>query len=257
MDFDRLLEYFGDKANQKQEVALSIYFLEKHGDQDAVSPADVKTVIQTSRSTVSTTSVSSYLLRLKDDHWVKKPKEGNYRLTNEGRREVIARLDNAILDNPRAEDDLFLAIDNFEDDRQYRQLFEDINKTYRYRIYDATMVLTRKLFEDMVFEILKTHYAGENVEMFYDQENNRHYSFDDLLDNLKDGVTTLRRYSRDLDEPLVEQIRDLKDAGNTGAHSIKVDFTDDEVEAWSDDATRIAEILYDVLIGARIADRSD
>jgi hypothetical protein len=257
MEFDRLLEFLDDGVNQKHQVALAVYHLEEYEEQDVASPSDVKAIIQSSRSSVATSSVSSYLRRLNDDRWVKKPEEGNYRLTNDGRGGVLERLDEAVLDNARAENDLFLAADNFEEDERYKQLVRDINETYRYRIYDATMVLTRKLFEDMTFEILKTHYAGEDVEMFYDQENNRHYSFDDLLDNLKDGVTSLRRYSRELDESLVEQIRDLKDAGNAGAHSIKVDFTDDEVEIWSDDVTRIAEILYDVLIGARIADQSD
>jgi len=78
-----------------------------------------------------------------------------------------------------------------------------------------------------------------------------------LLNNLKDGVPTLRRYSRELNDAFVEEIRELKNAGNKGAHSVRVKFTDDEMEEWSNDITRMAEVLYDVLEGARIANESD
>lgn len=254
MDFDRLLEHLSDAAGQKEQVALSIYYLEEVEEQDHVSPAEVRDVIRRSRSTVSTSSVSVYLRRLKGDLWVKQPEDGRYRLTTNGRGEVGDMLDEAALDNARGEDDLFLDLDNFEDDDRYQLLVEDINETYRYRIYDATMVLTRKFFEDMVYQILMTHYSGDDVQMYYDHENTRHYTFDELLSNFKDGVPTLRQYSRDLDRSMVEDVRDLKDVGNSGAHSIRVELTDEDVEEWSDDASRMAEILYDVLEGARIAD---
>ncbi|USZ69405.1 hypothetical protein NGM10_06630 [Halorussus salilacus] len=162
-------------------------------------------------------------------------------------------LDDEALGNPRNEGESFIDSEVVDDER-YERLIKDINDCYRYRIYDGTMVLTRKLFEDMVFEILKTHYAGRDVQMFYNQEDDCHYSFNELLNKLKDGVSTLRRYSRELDDAFVEEVRELKNAGNRGAHSIRVDFTDDEVEEWASDATRMFEVLYDVLLGARIAD---
>jgi hypothetical protein len=149
---------------------------------------------------------------------------------------------------------LFIDVEDFEGDGRYEQLVVDVNECYWHRINDAVMVLTRKLFEDMVYQILQTHYGGEDVQMFYDRENTRHYSFDELLDNFREGVPILRQYSRDLDRELVDKLRDLKEAGNTGAHSVKVGFTDEEVEGWSDEATIIAEVLYETLRGAQIAD---
>jgi len=255
MPFDRFLEYYDEEAGQKEQIGLVIYYLETEQEQDEVTQADVRDVVQRSRSSISSSSISTYFARLRGDDWITDTENNGYRLTHFGEEEVEARLDNEALDNPRDEEDLFLDIDGFEDgDDRYERLVADINETYRLRLYDATMVLTRKFFEDMVFQILKTHYAGEDNEMFYDQENNRHYSFDDLLTNFREGVPTLRQYARELDRSTIDDLRELKEEGNSGAHSIRVDFTDEEIEAWSGDATRIAEILYEVLRGARIAD---
>lgn len=256
MKFDQLLEYFDNDAGQKEKVALAIYSHEGEQSPPRIKPGGIKVVIKRSRASVSTSSVSTYLRRLREEGWIKLVEDESYRLTHTGRDQVEVLLDDEAFDKPRNEEDRFLDIENFDDDERYAKLVEDINKSYQYRIYDATMVLTRKFFEDMVFEILKTHYAGDEVQMFYDQENGQHHSFDDLLSNFKDGVPTLRRYSRELEREMVEDLRDLKNEGNTGAHSIRVDFTDEEVENWSSEATRVAEVFYDVLLGARIADEA-
>ena len=255
MTFDRFLANYDDDARQREKVGLAIYYLETEQNNDDVTQADVRDLIQRSRSSISTSSISSYFTRLRENNWITTTENDGYRLTHSGREEVESRLDYEALDNPRDEGDLFLDIDEFEDgDDRYERLVADINESYRYRLYDATMVLTRKFFEDMIFQILKTHYAGRQNDMFYDQENGQHYSFDGLLTNLKEGVPELRMYSRELDRPMIEDIRDLKEEGNSGAHSIRIDFTDQEVESLSIEATQYAEIIYETLLGVRIAD---
>lgn len=256
MEFNRLLNQFDDEATQQEQVGLIFYYFEQFEQQDEVTQTDVKTTIQETRSTITTSSVSTYFTRLEDDSWITPTENNGYRLTHLGEDEVTELIDQDALDDHRGENELFIETDALDDER-YEELIVDINDSYRYRVHSGTMVLTRKLFEDMVFEILKTHYAGDAVQMFYNQEDDCHYSFNELLNNFKDGVSTLRRYSRELDDAFVEEIRDIKNAGNKGAHSIRIDFSDEEVEAWSDDATRIVEVLYDILVGARIARESD
>ena len=254
MSFDRYLESLDEDAGGKEHIALALFYLEEIEGHQSVSQADIRPLIEESISTFSPSGTSRYITRLSEDGWIAPVGDNQYRMTPGGIEEVTGLLGEDVHRTARAEDDLFLYMTDFQDDDRYTQLVSDINESYRYRIYDATMVLTRKLFEDIVYQILQTHYAGEDVQMFYDQENSRHYSFEDLLNNLREAVPTLRRYSRELDDRLVEDLRELKNEGNSGAHAIRVDFTDEEMEAWSSDATRIAEILYDVLEGARIAD---
>lgn len=253
MCFDRFLEHYDSDAGQKEEVALIFYCQEEHNNQKDTTSKDIKEIIQSSRSSISTSSTSTYLRRLREEDWITPTENDGYRLTHTGKDEVESLLHEGALDNSRDEGDLFIDT-TVVDNERYQTLIVDINNTYQHRTYDGTMVLTRKLLEDLIFQILKTHYAGDDVQMFYDQDNQRHYSFDDLLNNLKEGVPVLRRYSRELDQELVENIRELKDAGNSGAHSVRIDFSDEEVEDWSDSATYLVDVLYDVLLGARIAD---
>lgn len=257
MSFDRYLEAFDDGAGGKEQAALAVYYLAEIEGKTRVTQAEVRTEIEQSRSTYSPSGVSRCFKRLDGDGLIASVGNGGYRLTPAGIEYVEERLDDAALVNTRDEEDRFIDTDGFDGDGRYGKLVADINECYRNRIYDATMVLTRKLFEDMVFKILQTHFAGQDDQMFYDQENSRHYSFDELLTNLSEAVPTLRMYSRELDRSLVEGVRELKNEGNAGAHAIRVDFTDDEVEALSSDAMRFAEILYDVLQGVRVADRDE
>jgi predicted transcriptional regulator len=256
MDFNRLLDHFDVEAGQKEQVALIFYYLEQFEGENEITQSEVKELIRESRSSINTSSVSTYFGRLEDEDDITTAGNGGYRLTHEGEDRIEELLDEDALDDHRDEGDLFIDTDAIDHER-YQELIEDINDCYRYRVYSGTVVLTRKLFEDIVFEILKTHYGGDDVQMYYHQDDDRHYSFNELLNNLKDGVPTLRRYSRELNDAFVEEIRELKNAGNRGAHSVRVSFTDDEMEEWSSDVTRMAEILYDVLEGARIANESD
>jgi len=257
MEFDHLLRHFDDEAGHKEEVALIIYYLENRedGPVDGVTQADVKEIIRNSRSAVNTSGVSSYFSRLKGD-WISESNGNSYILTHDGEDGVEDLLADGALDTPRDEDERFIDSDIFEQHR-YEKLVADINESYRYHIYDGTMVLTRKLFENMVFEILRGEYSGKDTQMFFDQENQRHYHFDELLNNFKIGVPDLKRFTKEgLDREMVEDIRDLKEKGNKGAHSIRVDFEEGEVEALSDDATYLAEVIYEVWKGVQNSNNS-
>lgn len=253
MDFDRLLKHFDEKAVQREQVALIFYFLEEEKGQNEVTQSDVKEVIRRSRSSISESSVSTYFQRLQSD-WITSTENDGYRLTNPGRKQVMELLGEDVLDKPRDDDDLFIDFDRFEEER-YDQLISDINECYRHKIDDATMVLTRKLFEDLVFKILETHYAGDDPQMYFDLENQRHYRFDELLDNLKDRVPILKQYSPLFDKKVVEDIRELKDEGNRGAHVIRLEFTEEEMEQLSQEATRLIKILYEIWWGVQQADK--
>lgn len=154
------------------------------------------------------------------------------------------------LDNPR--DDLFIDPDLI-DYPYYENLLENINQCYQHRIYDATLVLSRKFFEHLTYKILQGHYGGDNVDMFFDINRNLQLGFGDLVSNLRSGVPELRQYSRDLSTDLIDDLEQFRKEGNDGAHSIRVDVSEDEIEEMAGDATRIAEILYDVYEGVRIA----
>ena len=89
--------------------------------------------------------------------------------------------------------------------------------------------------------------------MFFDTDRKLQLGFEDLIDNLRDGVPDLRQYSRDLSKDLVGVLDRFRQEGNAGAHSVRVDVTEEEIEDLAEEATRTFEILYDVWVGIRIA----
>lgn len=249
MDFDHLLAHFSDSAGQKEHVALAIYHLEEIVGQDQVTQSEVRNLIQKSRSTINESSIPSYFRRL-DGDWITSTGNGAYRLSNPGRKGVKKLLADDALESTRDEEELFIDFDQFEDER-YQHLVSNINECYRHRINDAVMVLTRKLFEDLVYNILVGHYAGKKPEMYYDIDNQRHYRFDELLDNMKDGIPDLRQYSPLFEKKTIEALRDLKNAGNKGAHVIRIKITEDEMDEYAGETDRLIRIIYQLWWGVQ------
>jgi len=165
MDFDRLLDHFDREAGQKEQVGLILYYFEQFEDKNKITQSDAKELIQESRLSINTSSVSTYFRRLEDEDSITTAGSGGYRLTHEGEDGIEELLDKDALDDHRDEGDLFIDTDAIDHER-YQELIEDINDCYRYRVYSGTMVLTRKLFEDIVFEILKTHYGSDDVQRY-------------------------------------------------------------------------------------------
>jgi len=247
MNFDLLLRNC-ECDGQKEIVALAIYYLEEYENQRGVTPSTVGDILEDSRSTVDKSAVSTYIQRLND--WVTDASSGGYQLTNEGKSKVKETLDGDLLDEPR--NDLFLDTTGLNEDDYYERLVDDINRCYQNHIPDATLVLTRKLFEHLIYKILMGHFSGDDPDMYFDTDSRRSLGFKQLVSNFEDNVTTLRQYSRDLDDEVVETVEWCRNQGNDGAHSIRVDVTEEELEEKSQEVTRAAEILYDIWIGVKI-----
>lgn len=254
MEFNQLLRYYGEDG-QKETVALALYYWEEYEDRgsEGASKSEIASVVEASRSSVKRSSVSTYLSRLND--WVTTTGSGNHQLTPAGQDAVEAALDDDLLREPRS--DRFINTDALDEDEYCGRLVDDINTCYQYYIPDATLVLSRKLFEYLVYQILMGHYSGEDIDMYFDTETRRSLGFKELSNNFADSVTILRQYSRDLDDDVAETVEWFRDQGNTGAHSIRIDVTGEELAEKSPDATRAAEILYDTLQGVRIRTYSE
>lgn len=252
MTFEDLLPYFDSDAGQKEQVALAIYCIEENTDDREVTQSDVRTVISGSRSAIQLSSVSQYFSRLDNRGWITENSNGGYRLTNPGIGNVEGLLDEDALDNPRG--DLFINTD-IVDHHYYETLIENINACYQYRIYDATLVLSRKFFEHLTYTILEGHYGGDDPSMYFNTDEKQQLGFKQLIENLDDAVPDLRMYSGDITTDLVDELDEFRQHGNEGAHSIRVNVTEEEVEEMGENVTYLTEVLYDIFL--RIQARND
>lgn len=246
MNFNRLLRH-AEYSSKKEVVGLAVYYLDEFEDQQSVTRDDVRSVIDDSRESVPSKHVSTYLNRLEDGDWLS-PSNGGYVLSPTGLEHFSDYVDDSLVEEPR--EDRFIDTD-VVDDPFYEQLVEDINECYRVRVNDAVLVLTRKLFENLIADILRGHYGRQNIDLFFDVDRGYHHGLAELKRNLRANVADFRMYSRDIDEKLLDELDDFKEHGDAGAHSIVVGLTDEEIEEMTDEATRLTKVLYDLWQGVR------
>jgi hypothetical protein len=109
---------------------------------------------------------------------------------------------------------------NFPDSYFYKNLIEEINKCYNVGAYSAVRILTRKLLENLLIDVLKKKYYGKDDDKFYNKNDGRFHGFNTLLKNFKeafkdDSVITNNELGK-----LTSKLKKFKEEGDINAHSI-------------------------------------
>jgi hypothetical protein len=119
---------------------------------------------------------------------------------------------------------------NFSDNYFYKNLIEEINKCYSVGAYSAVRILTRKLLENLLIDILKKKYYGKDDDKFYNKNDGRFHGFNTLLKNFKeafkdDSVITNNELGK-----LISILKKFKEEGDINAHSIIVKPEKSEID---------------------------
>jgi hypothetical protein len=88
----------------------------------------------------------------------------------------------------------------------YDRLEDEINTAYSNpALPNAVLMLSRKLIENLVYNLLEYRFGGREIDVYYDTKNRRARDFGDLLDNLKE-----RKSKFDLDHhALIDKFLDM------------------------------------------------
>ena len=122
-------------------------------------------------------------------------------------------------------------------DEFYDKLASDINSTFRIGSFTATMVLVRKLFENLVIELLRQKYGTgmAQIELFYSTKYNGFHSLSALIKNLSSKIDDFKPYGFfQLDkekEDFMKFLRSIKEEGNASAHSIELNLNREKISA--------------------------
>lgn len=242
MDFDRLIKH-STVSTEKHTVGLGIYFLDEMKGETPVTTQAIRDVVADARVDVDSRNLSAYPSQLVDDGYVIRMGDG-YALSHDGQEYYPELFDLPEYPEERREDD-FLKM-NYSEERFYKQLIEDINRTYQVKVYDATLVLTRKLFESLLIDILRGHYGNQEIRLFFNPDTAQYLPFSVLIDNFDEQKQDFQHYSLSLDDDFIDELNKFRHDANESAHSIEVDVSEEEIEEKSKEATRIAEILFNV-----------
>lgn len=141
--------------------------------------------------------------------------------------------------------DLFLDLENVPG-QFYPDLVEDINQCYRLGIYDATLVLTRKLLENLLIDILRREYGTTEIQLYYDPHKTRHLNFNRLINNFENNLSDFEHLSGALGEDFIDDLNAFRQNANAEAHSIETNISENEINEYRDQARFAVRVLFRV-----------
>ena len=125
----------------------------------------------------------------------------------------------------------------------YNELRDEINKAYQMKLFTSVMLLVRKLFENLIIEILRMKYPYNktgNLEIYYLENDRRFQNFTILLMNIEE-----RKIDFTVDEYLITEIisliKSFRKGANANAHSIIIVSDEEDISKF--DIPRISALL--------------
>ncbi len=113
----------------------------------------------------------------------------------------------------------------------YENLKKEINLTYGYGLFTSALVLSRKLIENLLIDILREKYPASagGLDIYYIASKGRFKDLSVLIDELED-----RKMEFTPDVQVVERILDLikpiRETANSSAHSVVFSSNKDDIE---------------------------
>jgi len=128
----------------------------------------------------------------------------------------------------------------------YKRLIDEINLLYTNRLPMSLSILIRKLLENLIIDILRKKYGTEGLSLYYDTYRGRFQDFSVLLRNLDSKKEDFHYITSELDSS-IRKINRFRETGNSGAHSIDVNLTINQISKDKDDINYIVQFLLRIL----------
>lgn len=128
----------------------------------------------------------------------------------------------------------------------YPELVDEINTCYRFGIYDGVFVLTRKLLENLLIDILRTKYGTSHIDLYYNTNEKRHRNFSTLVSNFDENLNDFEHISSALDSDFIIELNDFRKTANQEAHAIDVGLSEQDIQDYQETAERCVKVLIRV-----------
>lgn len=226
-------------------VGVAGYYLREIEANHPFSVADLRGAIEASLYTIPSDSLSSYPSYLMRQKGYFQRQDGNWDLTASGLRYygdlvTVPTHD----DEPRPETERFIDASPPEDDF-YQPLVAEVNRSYQIHLYDATMILTRKLLENLLIEVLRAEVdMATELDAFYIKEQNRFQPFSTVVAEFEVRLQRFRPYIPELDGNFIDDLNEFRHQANSNAHSIQVNISQADIESRSERASELASTLF-------------
>jgi hypothetical protein len=133
------------------------------------------------------------------------------------------------------------------DDEFYDELVFEINSVFSLRLFTATMVLVRKLFERLIIKLLRQKYGMPQIELFYSTQDNGFHSLSTLIRNLRKKIDDFKPYDFfKLDrekESFLNFLWNMKEEGDASAHSLGPILGREEINALKPSINKYSDLF--------------
>lgn len=141
----------------------------------------------------------------------------------------------------------------------YVSLVNEINTAYKIRLWTSTMVLLRKLFENLLVDMFREKYSSDPTKTTYyykDGENRTFQSMKDRLKN-KDILNDFAQHDQTIakDKYLIPFLEKIIWHGDKNAHTIENIHDPEKIKELKDDINNYSALLVRVI--HRISSRTD
>lgn len=142
--------------------------------------------------------------------------------------------------------DEFIEVTRLPDDF-YKRLVDEINRIYTNRLPMSLSILIRKLLENLIIDILRKKYSTQVMSLYYDTSRGRFHDFSVLPKNLDSRKGEFQYITQNLDKSLIQKINQYRETGNSGAHSIDVNLTINQIAKDKDNINYLVQLLLRTL----------
>jgi hypothetical protein len=127
----------------------------------------------------------------------------------------------------------------------YKRVVNEINILFTNNHPIPICILVRKLFENLIIDILRKRYGMSDVSIFFDASHRKFHGFSKLLMALSERKTDFAHIASNLDD-IINKINKFRENGNASAHSIDVDITMDQIAGMKDDINYLVPMLVSI-----------
>lgn len=239
-----------------EKVALALYYLHRYEDCETAVYDDLADVIRSSDVVLSSQkgkvsgkkakqAVIDPIENLRRRNLVNKKLPVGYYLNEDGLKFVKRKITGPVPDEDTPTGKF---IDFQTDDDFVSNAIREINLCYQAGAYTASLVMLRRLIEELLIHIHRAHFGADKVEKYYEPESGRHKGLKELIAVFQTHLSEFARYSTAIDqgEDFVQELQDFRKQASSQAHSIDIHLDKDELRGRSIDATRVVKILYKI-----------
>ena len=131
---------------------------------------------------------------------------------------------------------------NFNDNF-FNNLEKEINGCYQNGFYTASLILSRKLVENLLIDLLKKKYplnTKQNLDLYYISTQGRHRDLSDLIGVLDTKKSDFPTYSQPIEE-ILKLVTPFRETSNANTHSILISSRKEEVDGFN--VPRLIDLL--------------